>query len=35
MQLDLHDLRSIEVLPDLIKVLKESDDKEIKAAAKS
>ena len=34
MQLDLHDLRSIEVLPDLIKVLKESDDQEIKLAAK-
>jgi penicillin amidase len=33
MQLDLHDLRSIEILPDLIKVLKESDDQDIKLAA--
>jgi penicillin amidase len=34
MQLDLYDLSSIEVLPDLIAVLQESDDQEVKLAAK-
>ena len=34
MQLDLHDLRSMEVLPDLIEVLQESDDQEVKLSAK-
>ena len=34
MQLDLNDLRANEVLPDLIKILQESKDKEVRLAAK-
>ncbi|HIK72209.1 MAG TPA: penicillin acylase family protein [Gammaproteobacteria bacterium] len=34
MQLDLHDLRSVDILPDLIKVLEESEDEEVILAAR-